>query len=554
MPAGEVGAGLPALPRRDEPATGATPRRPGRRSPPTGSSAPATSAGSTTRGRLRLVGRSKEMYVRGGYNVYPVEVEAVLSTHPGVAAVAVVPRADDVMGEVGVAVVVPRDPAAPPTLDDAARRSPPADSPATSSPRTCVVVDDAPAHRDGEGRPAGAASRPARRPANLTPAVMELEFTADQDELRDAVRAVLAARVPDEPRARGRREGRSPTDAPVEADGRARLARAHGARGSTAASGSAWSSSRSSLEELGRVDRARAVPRRPSPSSCPRCSEAGSAAQQAALPRARSPPGSAPARSRSPRPGAARPGRRRRPPRRRRRLGSRGVKHAVFDAAPPTRSSVVARRRRAPTATTGSARSSCRAAPSRRRRSPRSTRSRRLAHASMLDGVTVAADRVLGEPGPATATRGRAGARGGHRRARARDASAPARRSSTSPSTTPRSASSSACRSGRSRRSSTSFADMLDRARAGPRHRLLRRAHDRRGRRAAAHSPRRWPRPPPATAPRSLAKEGIQIHGGIGYTWEHDMHLYVRRGQVRRGRCSAAATEHRARIADLLGV
>ena len=28
------------------------------------------------RGRLRLVGRTKEMYVRGGYNVYPVEVEA----------------------------------------------------------------------------------------------------------------------------------------------------------------------------------------------------------------------------------------------------------------------------------------------------------------------------------------------------------------------------------------------------------------------------------------------------------------------------------------------
>ena len=62
------------------------------------------------RGRLRLVGRSKEMYVRGGYNVYPVEVESVLSTHPDIAAVAVVPRADDVMGEIGVAVVVPRDP------------------------------------------------------------------------------------------------------------------------------------------------------------------------------------------------------------------------------------------------------------------------------------------------------------------------------------------------------------------------------------------------------------------------------------------------------------
>jgi acyl-CoA synthetase (AMP-forming)/AMP-acid ligase II len=68
------------------------------------------------RGRLRLVGRSKEMYVRGGYNVYPVEVEAVLSTHPDVAAIAIVPRVDEVMGEIGVAVVVPRDPSHAVTL------------------------------------------------------------------------------------------------------------------------------------------------------------------------------------------------------------------------------------------------------------------------------------------------------------------------------------------------------------------------------------------------------------------------------------------------------
>jgi acyl-CoA synthetase (AMP-forming)/AMP-acid ligase II len=69
-------------------------------------------------GRLRLVGRSKEMYVRGGYNVYPVEVEGVLSTHPDVSAIAVVPRPDDVMGEIGVAVVVPRDNATSPSLND----------------------------------------------------------------------------------------------------------------------------------------------------------------------------------------------------------------------------------------------------------------------------------------------------------------------------------------------------------------------------------------------------------------------------------------------------
>jgi len=70
------------------------------------------------RGRLRLVGRAKEMYVRGGYNVYPVEVEAVLANAPGVAAVAISPRTDELMGEIGVACVVPRDPAAPPTLDE----------------------------------------------------------------------------------------------------------------------------------------------------------------------------------------------------------------------------------------------------------------------------------------------------------------------------------------------------------------------------------------------------------------------------------------------------
>ncbi|MBM3659383.1 MAG: acyl--CoA ligase [Actinobacteria bacterium] len=70
------------------------------------------------RGRLHLVGRSKEMYVRGGYNVYPVEVEAVLSTAPTIAAVAVATRPDPVMGEIGVACVVPRDRARPPTLEE----------------------------------------------------------------------------------------------------------------------------------------------------------------------------------------------------------------------------------------------------------------------------------------------------------------------------------------------------------------------------------------------------------------------------------------------------
>jgi alkylation response protein AidB-like acyl-CoA dehydrogenase len=52
---------------------------------------------------------------------------------------------------------------------------------------------------------------------------------------------------------------------------------------------------------------------------------------------------------------------------------------------------------------------------------------------------------------------------------------------------------------------------------------------------------------------RLLAKEGIQLHGGIGYTWEHDMHLYVKRVKSLEPLFGSAAT-HRARIADLLGV
>jgi alkylation response protein AidB-like acyl-CoA dehydrogenase len=28
---------------------------------------------------------------------------------------------------------------------------------------------------------------------------------------------------------------------------------------------------------------------------------------------------------------------------------------------------------------------------------------------------------------------------------------------------------------------------------------------------------------------RRILKDGIQIHGGVGYTWEHDLHLYLRR-------------------------
>lgn len=57
-------------------------------------------------GFLSIVDRKKDLIIRGGFNVYPREVEEVLAAHPGVAQVAVVAAADDVHGEEICAVVV----------------------------------------------------------------------------------------------------------------------------------------------------------------------------------------------------------------------------------------------------------------------------------------------------------------------------------------------------------------------------------------------------------------------------------------------------------------
>ena len=69
------------------------------------------------RGDLHLAGRSTEMYIRGGYNVYPIEVENHLGQHDLVDRVAVTGTPAPVLGEIGVAFVVPADAANPPTLE-----------------------------------------------------------------------------------------------------------------------------------------------------------------------------------------------------------------------------------------------------------------------------------------------------------------------------------------------------------------------------------------------------------------------------------------------------
>ncbi|MPM70871.1 3-[(3aS,4S,7aS)-7a-methyl-1,5-dioxo-octahydro-1H-inden-4-yl]propanoyl:CoA ligase [bioreactor metagenome] len=60
------------------------------------------------RGYLRITDRLKDMFIVGGFNCYPAEIERMLADHPDVAQVAVIGVADGRMGEVGCACVVAR--------------------------------------------------------------------------------------------------------------------------------------------------------------------------------------------------------------------------------------------------------------------------------------------------------------------------------------------------------------------------------------------------------------------------------------------------------------
>ncbi|NDB17152.1 MAG: hypothetical protein EB018_09720 [Gammaproteobacteria bacterium] len=61
-----------------------------------------------TRGYLRITDRKKDMFITGGFNCYPAEIESLISAHPAVAQVAVVGIADERLGEVAAAYVVLR--------------------------------------------------------------------------------------------------------------------------------------------------------------------------------------------------------------------------------------------------------------------------------------------------------------------------------------------------------------------------------------------------------------------------------------------------------------
>ncbi|MFM6950652.1 MAG: FadD3 family acyl-CoA ligase [Chakrabartia sp.] len=100
------------------------------------------------KGYVRITDRKKDMFISGGFNVYPAEVEKILAAHPGVGMVAVVGAPDERMGEVGVAFIVPRpDCGVIPEEIIAWSRDNMANY---KVPRRVIVVDDLPRNASGK--------------------------------------------------------------------------------------------------------------------------------------------------------------------------------------------------------------------------------------------------------------------------------------------------------------------------------------------------------------------------------------------------------------------
>ena len=102
-------------------------------------------------GDLYIVGRLDEMLISGGDQISPMEVEAVLESHPKVAEAAVVGLEDDRWGQIVTAFVVSRDPAAPPSvleLDQFCKQHTKLSH--TKRPRKYVFIDQLPRNAAGK--------------------------------------------------------------------------------------------------------------------------------------------------------------------------------------------------------------------------------------------------------------------------------------------------------------------------------------------------------------------------------------------------------------------
>jgi fatty-acyl-CoA synthase len=101
-------------------------------------------------GRLFVDGREDDMIVSGGENVYPVEVEDCLMSHPGVTDAAVVGAPDEEFGQRLIAYVVPSADASPDTLPDELIEHVRSNLARYKAPREVVLLDDLPRNATGK--------------------------------------------------------------------------------------------------------------------------------------------------------------------------------------------------------------------------------------------------------------------------------------------------------------------------------------------------------------------------------------------------------------------
>ena len=146
------------------------------------------------RGCLRIVGRAKDMFIVGGFNAYPAEIENILLRHPDVQQAAVIGVPDERLGEVGMAFVVPGR--ATTGADD--RPLVPRPDGQLQGPRVVEIVDELPLNATGkvmkDPPPRGRAPRGAARTDFGGPSTSSVATSSSPTRIRTSTTCAGSAR------------------------------------------------------------------------------------------------------------------------------------------------------------------------------------------------------------------------------------------------------------------------------------------------------------------------------------------------------------------------
>ena len=101
-------------------------------------------------GYLAIVGRKKDIIIRGGQNIHPGRIEEIIYRHRKVVEVAVIPVSHEVLGEIACAVIVPTSLESPPSLNELNQSILDEGLPAWSQPERVHFVKDFPRNPGGK--------------------------------------------------------------------------------------------------------------------------------------------------------------------------------------------------------------------------------------------------------------------------------------------------------------------------------------------------------------------------------------------------------------------